>query len=220
MKTNENDIADMIAAYYDGDLSVEEESRLTLFLSDPSLPERFALDRDVILSMNAEAIVVPDDLGSTISTAIENAAIRERSATRNRRKIVVWLSTAAVAILIAAGISFFSPKNRQIIPSQQPVTARQPSPEPAVDNYETLVAVAESAKPAATKPQRAKRKRTSANEKNFVHDSDIKDIDIDDFQNMPSAEEIIAYETAEKTLANVSAMMCRTIAYINYDREE
>ena len=226
MNANDNDIARLIAAYYDGTLSAEEERELHRALADVSLPQKYALDRDIILAMSPEAVTVPDDLEAGITAAIDNAANREMPPTSRRRHLAIWISAAAVvALLIAAGAAILTNKQSLPSPQQQPITANTDD----VPQPQTITApVAEPQMPimAENTPKATKTGHKAAQVTVIPAADDeplnatFDDADLMPTEPMPTAEEVLAYETAELTLTKVSALMCRTMACINYDREE
>ena len=226
MNANDNDIARLIAAYYDGALSAEEERELRRALANVSLPQKYALDRDIILAMSPEAVTVPDDLEAGITAAIDDATNREMPPTSRRRHFAIWISAAAVvALLIAAGAAILSNRQSLPMPQQQPITANtddgaQPQTITAPIAETQMPIMAENTPKATKTGHKAAQVTIIPAADDEPLDATFDDADLMPAEPMPTAEEVLAYETAELTLTKVSALMCRTMACINYDREE
>ncbi|MDE7181078.1 MAG: hypothetical protein K2N88_07785, partial [Muribaculaceae bacterium] len=99
-----HEIARLLDAFYAGDISGEDQSRLIALLRDgDDLPDHFIADRDLILSLHRPAPEMPQHLKSRVDAALQG----EMRRTRFRRAGIIAGSMAASLIAIFATAGFW-----------------------------------------------------------------------------------------------------------------
>lgn len=104
------EIEKLLARYYDGLATEQEEEKLTQALrSAKDLPKNLQAERDLFLSLHKdtmEDVPVPEDLETELATWID----RKASAPRRRR---LWWGSMAASILLLVGLGFGIAEMRQ-----------------------------------------------------------------------------------------------------------
>ncbi|HIZ32932.1 MAG TPA: hypothetical protein H9814_05200 [Candidatus Bacteroides merdigallinarum] len=99
----EEEIERLLARYYDGQTTEQEEESLhQAFLSADELPGELQAERALFLSLHTksqENVVVPDDLETELTALID----RKASASRRRR---LWWGSVAASLLLLIGLGW------------------------------------------------------------------------------------------------------------------
>lgn len=99
------EVKEMLARYFDGQSSEEEEKALyRFFLAADDLPEELQAERSLFLSLHGDfmtEVVVPDGLEATLERLID------RKAASSRRRWLRWGGIAASFLLLLGGSVLF-----------------------------------------------------------------------------------------------------------------
>ena len=113
--TDQNKITQLLAAFYNGDTTYEEENILYCFFNSEDVSEKYHTDRDLFRVLYDPArIPLPEGLSVRLEAGIDNhiaGSANLLSHVKTRRLLISILSAAAV-ILLCAGL-FFIPKSTQ-----------------------------------------------------------------------------------------------------------
>lgn len=214
MSEKVNDIDRLLKRYYSGETSVDEEAELRRLLADGEQSERYAADRIMLLSMSAAEPELPAGFDESIKAALAQAVAKEHAV--KRRRLLAWVSSAAVvALLIGVGVMFQPSRVGNPEGVITPITDNTPSrPQPA----STEIKQAEIASAAVGNESMKVRTKTNRNAfkvskpEILTSDDDAPAAPFPDDFPMPiesdlSAEEIIALEQAEHSICKMSLML-------------
>ncbi|WP_029904271.1 hypothetical protein [Prevotella sp. 10(H)] len=111
MKTEE--IYRLLDAFYNGETTVEEEQRLLDYFSSKEISGELLEEKEVFLRMyQAEDIEVPVGLESKLENLIDNLAKEEGPKVETkpqpaRKRLVLWIGSAAATIAILVSVTFY-----------------------------------------------------------------------------------------------------------------
>ena len=98
----------LLAKYYDGSSSIEEEAFLMAFFEQEVIPDYLKQDKEMFLFYAAEKEEeYPADLENNILEAIEGEESKERSKDRHLPKYLYWVSSVAASLLIVLSVYFY-----------------------------------------------------------------------------------------------------------------
>ena len=99
----------LLAKYYDGNSSIEEEVILKAFFEQETIPDYLKADKEMFLyyMRGKEEEEYSVDLEKNILEAIENEQSRESSKERYFPKYLYWVSSVAASILIVLSVYFY-----------------------------------------------------------------------------------------------------------------
>ena len=97
--TDEKKIEQLLADFYDGDTTPEEEKILAQFFNNHEISEKWHTDRDLFTALYDPArISLPEGLSKRLENVIDRH-IKEKTGSKTRKLYLSLLSAAAVAIL-------------------------------------------------------------------------------------------------------------------------
>ncbi len=98
----------LLAKYYDGYTSIDEEAILKAFFEQETIPDYSKADKEMFLYYAAEKEEeYTVDLEKNILEAIENEQSRESSKERYFPKYLYWVSSVAASLLIVLSVYFY-----------------------------------------------------------------------------------------------------------------
>lgn len=101
-------IESLLAKYYDGNTSIEEEVILKAFFEQEAIPDYMKADKEMFLYYTAEKKEeYTVDLEKNILEAIESEQSRESSKERHFPKYLYWVSSVAASLLIVLSVYFY-----------------------------------------------------------------------------------------------------------------
>ena len=101
-------IEHLLAKYYDGNTSIEEEARLKSFFEQEAIPTYLEQDKEMFLYYaRGKEEEYPDDLEQNILEVLENEESRESSKERYFPKYLYWVSSVAASFLLVISIYFY-----------------------------------------------------------------------------------------------------------------
>lgn len=119
-----DELRSLLDRYYAAETSADEERRLRELLSDPALPEVYAPDRDMMLSISAAAVPVGFEqrLSDKIDALTATPSAVPEHHVRSRLPWLGWSAAAAVGIIVV--ITAFT-RLPSTTPAPQPLTPEE-----------------------------------------------------------------------------------------------
>ena len=114
MKTE--DIHNLLVKFYNGETSRDEEARLSAFFRQGNLPDEFAGDRKLFLSLSDYGAEIPLGLEGKMDSFIDRLEKEESAEKRPSQKVKLWRRTigAAASLLLIVAIGFWQYSENKI----------------------------------------------------------------------------------------------------------
>lgn len=113
------DIKELLAAFYAGTTTREEEARLKAFFDEADLPERWQADRDIFRALyDPGDVALPEGLSDRLEQALDRhieTSHRSRKQPSKIRRLYVAIGSVAAAALLCVAL-FFIGEHRQSVP--------------------------------------------------------------------------------------------------------
>jgi hypothetical protein len=105
----------LLEKYLEGESTLEEESRLRQYFSQPDLPPEYRGMHDLFryFDLTAKEAEAPFDISSEINSIIERESNNKRRV--GMRSILVWVTSTAAVLAIALGIYRYTYKPQPVV---------------------------------------------------------------------------------------------------------
>ena len=108
-----NKIEELLATYYEGQTSLEEEETLRRYFSGSEIPEHLQPDKDLFLGManeKSQAVLGPE-FELDILKAIQDSEIKEKDSRKSISRQLYWISGVAASFILLIATYFFLQSN-------------------------------------------------------------------------------------------------------------